>query len=94
MRGAHGTFDRLDVPLEVGVKGMGMGYGLRGMGTGTRGGIGGGGGGRGVIGMGGGMALERTEAGVVQGEIEAELEEAGVRLVEVRDVDRLFGRGE
>lgn len=35
--------------------------------------------------------LERTGAKVVQGEIEAELEEAGVLLVEVEDVEELFG---
>lgn len=67
VKGAHGTFDRLDVPLEVGVK-RAMDRGL----------------------MRGGMALEKTEAAVVQAEIEEELEEAGVRLVEVGDVDRLF----
>lgn len=42
----------------------------------------------------GGMVLEKTEAGVVQAEIEEELEEAGVRLVEVGDVECLFGGGE
>lgn len=35
--------------------------------------------------------LERTGARVVKGEVEAELEEAGVLLVDVEDVEELFG---
>ncbi|EIM90928.1 Isochorismatase hydrolase [Stereum hirsutum FP-91666 SS1] len=57
VRGAHGTYDRMDVPTPGGRR----------------------------------RAAVRSRAPVVQGEIEAELEEAGVVLVDVEDVEELFG---
>lgn len=84
VRGAHGTYDRMDVPTPGGRRRAAVRsrapFGL---------GLGGAGVGMGMLESSG--TLERTGARVVQGEIEAELEEAGVVLVDVEDVEELFG---
>lgn len=83
VRGAHGTYDRMDVPTVGRARGVtksGAPFGL---------GLGGAGVGMGMLESMG--TLVRTGARSVQSDVEAELEEAGVLLVDVEDVEGLFG---